>query len=118
MIEQRALVAARRKAYHAELAKARMKAGTKADPMVRGPEGKGTARDLAGRELGVSGSTVDRAEQVLKHGSKKLVGELLQYRNGADTMTAWQARRTSPINSATRSNDRDCRGRGSARKPA
>ncbi|MEZ6069445.1 MAG: hypothetical protein R3C10_04040 [Pirellulales bacterium] len=46
--EQRAIVAVKRKQYHAELAKERMKSGKKADPPDSGPEGKGDARDHAG----------------------------------------------------------------------
>ena len=71
-LEQKAFVAARRKTYHAELAKQRQ--GTRTDIRDSSPGSPtGKASDAAGAELGVSGKTVDRAEKVLEQGSAALV---------------------------------------------
>lgn len=58
------MVAARARAYYDREAKERMEKGTKQDPMENFPQG--TARDAAGKAVGVSGKTVDFASKVLK----------------------------------------------------
>lgn len=63
---QRAMVGARTKDRYAALAKKRMLAGKKADPVEDLPQGsKGKARDEAGAAVGVSGKSVDLASKVL-----------------------------------------------------
>lgn len=72
---QLGIVAAKLKGYYAEQAALRMKAGT--DPMVNSPQGDaGTARDLAGKACGVSGTTVDEAEAILKRGIPELIDKV------------------------------------------
>ena len=54
------MYAARAKKIYERQAKERMLAG-KADPTANLPEGKGDARDAAGKAFGVSGKSVDHA---------------------------------------------------------
>ncbi len=71
---QKALVGVQAKEAFAAAAKERMLAGTKPDPMENLPQGDyGTARDRAGKALGISGKLIDLAEKVLKSGIPELV---------------------------------------------
>ena len=93
------MIAARREAYHAELAKGRMKSGKKADPVANLPQGDtGKARDKAGAELNVSGRTVSHAKKVINEGSKALTeaverGDVpvSRYRCDAFAVGRWRA---------------------------
>lgn len=67
----RQIAAGRYKELAAEEAKQRMTAGKKSDPPATVPEGD--SRDIAGKKFNVSGKTVDRAAQVVKHGAPELV---------------------------------------------
>lgn len=67
----RALAAANYQDLIADEAKQRMEAGRKSDPKATGPQGQ--TRDIAGKKFNVSGKTVDRAAQVVKHGAPELV---------------------------------------------
>ena len=67
---QLSMVGGRIKEYYANQAKERMQAGKKSDPMENLPQG--TARDLAGKAVGVSGKSIDHATRVLEKGIPEL----------------------------------------------
>lgn len=72
-VSQKAVVAAKLSEYYESEARKRMLRG-KADPMENFPQGQtGTARDMAGKSVGVSGKTVDFAKKVLNEGAAEVV---------------------------------------------
>lgn len=71
---QRAMFADKHREHLEEQAKERMLAGKKVNPPETLPEGKkGDSRDQAGKVVGVSGRTMDKAKKVREQGHKKLV---------------------------------------------
>lgn len=60
---QKAMIATKLKPYYTKQARERMIAGNNADPGDNSPQGR--ASDQAGKMLGVSGKTVQRAEKII-----------------------------------------------------
>lgn len=80
---QKSMVAARARDRYDKQAKERMTKGTKSDPMENLPQG--SARDAAGKAVGVSGKSVDYASKVLRHGTKSLIAAVDEGRMAVST---------------------------------
>ena len=70
---QLALVAGKARDYYAKAAKERQRGGKGGKLLMEQvPQAKGTARDKAGKAVGVSGKLVDRATKVIEKGAPEL----------------------------------------------